>query len=165
MVVGQRVRLANQAVATSGDYRNFRYSGEQRFSHTIDPRTAEASGQWTGVCLGGGRGLHDGRCGGDCGDGAGARGGWCLCRQNGQPLMTITRDPQRTPADPGENVRQSLGGFSAHSASQAKRAEHLGCFRGDRRHLWNCRAGDGRGSDFCEPAGSWFLWRIGEHAG
>lgn len=36
----QRVlRLSDQSVATSGDYRNFRTVGDQRLSHTIDPRT------------------------------------------------------------------------------------------------------------------------------
>jgi thiamine biosynthesis lipoprotein len=33
------VALGDLAIATSGDYRNFREAGGQRFSHTIDPRT------------------------------------------------------------------------------------------------------------------------------
>ncbi|MGI9205674.1 MAG: FAD:protein FMN transferase [Woeseiaceae bacterium] len=33
------VHLTDQAMATSGDYRNFFEHGEKRFSHTIDPRT------------------------------------------------------------------------------------------------------------------------------
>ena len=33
------MKLEDAAIATSGDYRNFFESGEQRFSHTIDPRT------------------------------------------------------------------------------------------------------------------------------
>ncbi|MEQ8861360.1 MAG: FAD:protein FMN transferase [Pseudomonadales bacterium] len=33
------VRIDNSAVATSGDYRNFREADGRRFSHTIDPRT------------------------------------------------------------------------------------------------------------------------------
>ena len=36
---GLVVRLSDGAVATSGDYRNFRSVGDTRFSHTIDPRT------------------------------------------------------------------------------------------------------------------------------
>ena len=35
----QVMRLEDAAIATSGDYRNFFESDEQRFSHTIDPRT------------------------------------------------------------------------------------------------------------------------------
>jgi FAD:protein FMN transferase len=33
------VRLTDQAMATSGDYRNYFESGGQRFAHSIDPRT------------------------------------------------------------------------------------------------------------------------------
>jgi len=33
------LRLTDSAVATSGDYRNYRVIGDQRLSHTIDPRT------------------------------------------------------------------------------------------------------------------------------
>jgi thiamine biosynthesis lipoprotein len=33
------VRLTDEAMATSGDYRNYFESGGQRFSHSIDPRT------------------------------------------------------------------------------------------------------------------------------
>ena len=36
---GHVLRLSDRAVATSGDYRNFRRIGDTRFSHTIDPRT------------------------------------------------------------------------------------------------------------------------------
>lgn len=35
------VELENQALATSGDYRNFRLEGEKRRSHIIDPRTGK----------------------------------------------------------------------------------------------------------------------------
>lgn len=38
-VVQNVVHLTNAAVATSGDYRNFYEYAEQRYSHTIDPRT------------------------------------------------------------------------------------------------------------------------------
>jgi FAD:protein FMN transferase len=34
------VELSNASMATSGDYRNFRMIGNQRYSHTIDPKTA-----------------------------------------------------------------------------------------------------------------------------
>ena len=34
------VELVDRAIATSGDYRNFRVEGGQRYSHTIDPVTA-----------------------------------------------------------------------------------------------------------------------------
>lgn len=33
------ITLSNEAVATSGDYRNYREVGGQRFSHTLDPAT------------------------------------------------------------------------------------------------------------------------------
>ena len=33
------VAISDAAIATSGDYRNFREAGGRRFSHTIDPRT------------------------------------------------------------------------------------------------------------------------------
>ncbi|HCH63920.1 MAG: hypothetical protein CL927_06470 [Deltaproteobacteria bacterium] len=36
------VQLRNLAMATSGDYRNFREQDGRRWSHTIDPRTGEA---------------------------------------------------------------------------------------------------------------------------
>jgi thiamine biosynthesis lipoprotein len=38
--VQQVVGLTNQAMATSGDYRNFIGEGAQRRSHTVDPRTS-----------------------------------------------------------------------------------------------------------------------------
>jgi thiamine biosynthesis lipoprotein len=37
--VQQRVHLGEQAIATSGDYRNYFERDGERFSHTIDPRT------------------------------------------------------------------------------------------------------------------------------
>lgn len=36
------VALRDMAMATSGDYRNFFAAGEQRYSHTIDPKTGQA---------------------------------------------------------------------------------------------------------------------------
>ena len=39
METGTFLSLSDGAVATSGDYRNFRTVGDIRFSHTIDPRT------------------------------------------------------------------------------------------------------------------------------
>ena len=36
------LKLDGQAVATSGDYRNFFIDGGQRYSHSIDPRTGES---------------------------------------------------------------------------------------------------------------------------
>jgi len=33
------INLKEQAIATSGDYRHFYQQGDQRFSHSIDPRT------------------------------------------------------------------------------------------------------------------------------
>lgn len=36
-----RIPLDNQAIATSGDYRQFRLIGGQRYSHIIDPRTGK----------------------------------------------------------------------------------------------------------------------------
>lgn len=38
---GMMIRLENQAVATSGNYRQWRSAGGQRFGHTLDPRTGE----------------------------------------------------------------------------------------------------------------------------
>lgn len=35
------IELDNQAIATSGDYRNFFDAGGQRYSHSIDPRTGQ----------------------------------------------------------------------------------------------------------------------------
>jgi thiamine biosynthesis lipoprotein len=37
--LGRVIELSGQALATSGDYRNFRLVGNRRLSHTIDPRT------------------------------------------------------------------------------------------------------------------------------
>lgn len=37
--VGATLRITNAAIATSGDYRNFREINGVRYSHTIDPRT------------------------------------------------------------------------------------------------------------------------------
>lgn len=37
--IGQVLRLPDRALATSGDYRNFRVIDGKRYSHTIDPRT------------------------------------------------------------------------------------------------------------------------------
>ena len=37
--VWRRLYLSDQAVATSGDYRNFRQRGPERISHTLDPRS------------------------------------------------------------------------------------------------------------------------------
>ena len=37
--VGRTLELSNAAIATSGDYRNFREVGGRRVSHTIDPDT------------------------------------------------------------------------------------------------------------------------------
>ena len=37
----QKVELADQAVATSGDYRNFHEYDGKRYSHTIDPKTCQ----------------------------------------------------------------------------------------------------------------------------
>ena len=45
LMVAHKIRDA--AMATSGDYRNFFEVDEQRYSHTIDPRTPRH--QWTGV--------------------------------------------------------------------------------------------------------------------
>ena len=38
-VAGQALEVSGRALATSGDYRNFREIGGNRISHTIDPRT------------------------------------------------------------------------------------------------------------------------------
>ena len=35
----QVVRITGKSMATSGNYRNFRYEGGQKIAHTIDPRT------------------------------------------------------------------------------------------------------------------------------
>ncbi len=37
----QRIKLTNNAIATSGDYRNFHEVNGKRYSHTIDPRTGQ----------------------------------------------------------------------------------------------------------------------------
>lgn len=39
--VYRALNLDNQAIATSGDYRNFFSNGGQRYSHSIDPRTGQ----------------------------------------------------------------------------------------------------------------------------
>lgn len=39
--VYRAINLDNQAIATSGDYRNFFDNGGQRYSHSIDPRTGQ----------------------------------------------------------------------------------------------------------------------------
>lgn len=33
------IHISNRSMATSGNYRNFRYEGERKLAHTIDPRT------------------------------------------------------------------------------------------------------------------------------
>lgn len=47
----QRLKLDNRAVATSGDYRRFVVINGQKYSHIINPATAEAAGDLSSVTL------------------------------------------------------------------------------------------------------------------
>ena len=105
-----RISLDGQAVATSGDYRNFSIRDGVRYSHTIDPRTCRpVTNQMATAAV-----VADDCMTADAVATAvmvmGAKKGLVFCKANGMELFAIERDAA-DPTDDSRFTRTSSSGF------------------------------------------------------